>query len=93
MALNNVARQHYTDAVDYLQAAANTEDLTTAIACTGMASASIELAKFAVDNHALVTGIDTGIPEPVPATMPGIQQNPASPAPAGGPQLWGAGQQ
>lgn len=92
MAINNVARKHYSDAVEYLRIADDASDATTAIACTGMGQLAMELAKFAVANHALVTGIDEGAAEPQPANMPGIQQNPQSPAPMGGPKLWG-GQQ
>ena len=57
--LNERAREHYNQAVTLLTKACST-DITTKEThmFAHLASVAIELAKFAVDNHALIAGID-----------------------------------
>lgn len=85
MALNEIAKQHYDDAVDYLVKADAVDDVNSSLCFTGMGQLSIELARFASENPALVAGIDPYQP-PTPEQM-------AVPAgPTTGPRFWGAPQ-
>lgn len=86
MAFNNVAKGHYDNSVAWLNLADETEDLTTQLAYASCANVALGLAWFAVQNHAVVIGIDEGLPGPV---MQPHHQNPATPAPVGGPKVWG----
>lgn len=80
--MNNEAKTHYDNAVHYLESADEIEDSTSCMCYTAMGQLSLELAKFALANHALVRGIDE---DAIPA-----QPSPVSPAPTGGPRVWGA---
>jgi hypothetical protein len=80
MAINSKARAHYDKAlewVDHAEIAALGGDSNAAVVATGIASARTELARFAVENHALVMGIDDQAPI-----------SPQSPV-GGGAKLWG----
>lgn len=91
MTLNNVARKYYLESVQAHEASQKTDDPTYAIAMSGIAAHALRLAEFAVHNHAIVLGVDEGVPEPQvnPLTSQMTQQR--SPSPVGGPQVWGGG--
>lgn len=82
--MNEIAKAHYDLAVAWLSAADQADDINSTIAYTGQAECALKMAQFAVDNPALVMGIDEFAP-PMP--------NANSPVPAGptqGPKFWGA---
>jgi hypothetical protein len=65
MAINERAKAHYDQAVAWVaaaeQAAADGES-NAAVVATGIATARIDLGRFCVENHALVSGIDDQAP-------------------------------
>lgn len=85
MAINETARSHYNNACLWLQQAVEAESVNEAIKLTGFCEAAIKLAIFAVENHALVNGLDPDqalsqmTQYPVPGFPPGYS----------GPQPWG----
>lgn len=82
--MNGIAKAHWDLAMAWIKHADDTEDINTTIAYTGMAEFALKAAQFAVNNPALVAGIDEFAP---PGPKPG------SPIPAGpstGPKFWGA---
>lgn len=81
MAINDRAKTHYDNACIWLQQAVEAESINEAIKLTGFVEASIKLAIFCVENHALVAGIDTEQP---------LSQMTQFPPPGyGGPRPWG----
>jgi len=79
MAINARAKGHYDDSCEWLRQAVESESVNDAIKFTGFAEVAIKLAVFAVENHALVAGIDTGTELSHPTQSP----------PTSGPQPWG----
>jgi hypothetical protein len=78
MAINEKARNHYDEAVSWHQSAqedAKNGEVNQAVVATGIADTAIGLARFCVENHALVRGIDDE-----------AQIDPKSPV--GGAKLW-----
>jgi hypothetical protein len=64
--INERAHTHYNNACIFQGVAkehADAEDVNLAIAYTGLATLSIELARFAAENHAMVAGIDEDFPD------------------------------
>lgn len=79
---NERAKDHWDKACAWFAVAADAQDqgeVNNAIVCTGLGELALHLARFAVDNHALIAGIDENAPI-----------NPASPLGAGGAAVWGA---
>lgn len=80
--MNQQAKALYDKAIGYLDAADEIEDSTSCMCYTAMGQLALDAARFALENHALVMGIDeNAIPE---------QPSAFSPAPTGGPKVWGA---
>lgn len=84
MAINERALTHYNNACTWLQNAVEAESINEAIKLTGFVEQSINLAKFCVENHALVAGIDTDQPL---SQMTQWQPGMGGPRPWGGPPL------
>lgn len=87
MALNSKAKQHYDNAAALLSLCDSAGDdgaaqytASQVLALAARAEAEISCAHFAVENHALVMGIDTDV---LPA-QPGL------PGAMSGPKVWGA---
>ena len=79
MVMNERAKTHYDNACIFQGIAlehADKGEINPAVAYTGLATVSIELARFAAENHALVAGIDEDFPD--------VQQPTQQ-----GPKLWG----
>lgn len=80
MAVNERALSHYNNACHWLQQAVEAESVNDAIKFTGFTDASIKLAIFCVENHALVAGVDEAQP---------LSQMTQFPPGYGGPRPWG----
>lgn len=81
--MNEIAKVMWDISTTYLEAAQADQDVNAAICYTGIGELALKAAQFAVNNPALVAGIDEYAP-PVPA---------GTPVPAGptqGPKFWGA---
>jgi hypothetical protein len=76
--MNDTAKALYDRAIRYLDNADEIEDSTSCMCYTAMGQLALDAARFALDNHALVRGIDE---DSVPVGV--------SPEPTGGPKLWG----
>jgi hypothetical protein len=74
MAINEQAKAHYEQAVEWAntaETAADGNDWNAAIVYTGLSTARRELAQFCVDNHMLVDGFDEAkVGEPVGGVKP-----------------------
>jgi|tagenome__1003787_1003787.scaffolds.fasta_scaffold10150989_1 hypothetical protein len=80
--MNEIAKAMWDTAIAHLEAAQADEDVNIAICNTGIGELALKAAQFAVNNPALVAGIDEYAPP-----MPGG----AIPAgPTQGPKFWGA---
>jgi hypothetical protein len=82
VSINEIAKAHWDLALSWLEAADQAEDINNTIAYTGQAECALKMAQFAVDNPALVAGIDEFAP-PMPSA-------PVPAGPSGGPKFWGA---
>ena len=58
MAINERARTLFNNACIWLQEAADSESVNEAIRLTSQGELAVKLAIFAVENHALVNGLD-----------------------------------
>lgn len=80
--MNEYAKALYDRAIGYLDSADAIEDATSCMCYTAMGQLALDAARFALENRTLVAGIDEdAIPE---------QPSAFSPAPTGGPRVWGA---
>lgn len=82
MALNTDAKMFYDKAVQLADEADGCDDVNSTMAHTAVGNLYLELAKFAVSNHALVRGIDEG--------MPPVRTTPSAniATPPDGPHFW-----
>jgi hypothetical protein len=83
--MNEIARGYWDLAEQWIAHADNVDDINNTIAYTGMAECALKLARFAVENPALVMGVDEFAP-------PGPGNSPAPRGPTEGPKFWGAPQ-
>lgn len=83
--MNKIAKEYWDLAVQWLAHADASTDINNTIAFTGQAECALKMATFAVENHALVSGIDEFAPPPMPGP-----NSPVPSQPSQGPKFWGA---
>lgn len=89
MAINETAKGLWDKALDHLESAETVEDAPSSMVYTALGQLSLDLARFAVENHALVMGIDPYGP-PVSGETPSGTPGGFRGGPTEGPKLWGA---
>lgn len=85
MTVNEIAKGYWELAAQWIAHADNVTDINNTIAYTAMAECALNMARFAADNFALVSGVDEFAPPPMPGP-----DSPVPSQPSQGPKFWGA---